>query len=136
MTIVAPLVVLLVWMASQAVKTKAPGIWSKYDLGIVALLGIGAVFLVATTDWAHAQTFGGIALDKLSTGSEVVAGLLVGAGAVGFNVAVPGALKAISNIGQNQPTQAPTATYPPAPAGMSGSVPPDPSTIPSPPAAD
>lgn len=135
MTIVAPLVVLLVYMASQAVKTKAPGIWAKYDLGIVALFGIGAVFLVASTDWAGLQTFGGITLDKLSVGSKIVGGLLVGAGAVGFNVVIPGALKAVSNIGQNQPVPTPTPVFPPSPAGMSGMALPHPDTIPSPPTA-
>lgn len=68
---------------------------------LVALaVGVGAVFLVASSVWAHDQVIAGRALDTLNDSSKVLAGILAGAGAVGLDTV----FKTVRNVGENDPT--------------------------------
>lgn len=71
----------------------------KWATQLVALaIGVGAVFLIAETVWAHEQVIGDKALDALDTASKIVVGIMAGLGATVFHVGV----KAVRNIGENE----------------------------------
>ena len=63
------------------------------------VIAIGTVFLIASSDWGHSQLVDGKALDALNTGSKLLAGLVLGAGANLLHTTVG----AVKNIGENQP---------------------------------
>jgi hypothetical protein len=73
-----------------------PG-WAKPLIGVAA--GIAVVAWGAHTVWAHEQVVNGKALDTLDGASQAFAGTILGALAVGINVALN---HAIPSIGQNQ----------------------------------
>jgi hypothetical protein len=47
--------------------------------------GIGSVFLVSATVWAHQNVLGGVPLDRMNGWSKVAAGLIVGGIATGID---------------------------------------------------
>ena len=63
------------------------------------VIAVGTVFLVASSDWGKSQLVDGKALDTLNTGSKLLAGLVLGAGANLLHTTVG----AIKNVGENQP---------------------------------
>jgi len=65
------------------------------------IVGQAAVWLVATTAWAHEQVIGSKPLDDLNSGSKVLVGLLVAGVAAGISQT----LKAVANVGENQRLQ-------------------------------
>lgn len=71
------------------------------DPRIIQLLvwasGIGAIFLMGDTVWAHSQVIGGHALDTLNAGSKIVAGILTGTGAT----VIDRVESTVRNIGQS-----------------------------------
>ena len=84
-----------------AAITKATGdtLHSAVKVPLAFVLGIATVFAVAASDFGHSQKVSGIPIDKLNGASLVLVGIMVGAVAVGINVAKTVGL----NIGQNQP---------------------------------
>lgn len=92
------LVVALVYAVNEGIKRKLPAVWAAGDIFISLAVGVGAAFLVATTVWAHSEVFRNVALDNMNVGSKIVAGLLVGAGAVFASHT----FDAVKNIGSNQ----------------------------------
>lgn len=67
---------------------------------VAAAIGVGSVFLLAESDWAHEQVVFGIPLDAVNNYSKVVAGVVLGLGGAG--IADKG-INTIANIGENQP---------------------------------
>jgi hypothetical protein len=88
----------LVYVLDEVVKRKFPKVWAAGDLFIALGMGIGVTFLVGATVWAHSEVFRGVALDNMNVASKLVAGLLLGAGAVGVDLLV-GKNAAIRDIG-------------------------------------
>lgn len=99
MTFTAVLCVALVYVvikyANQLIP-DSPG-WSKIKVPLALVVGIGVVFLVAESAWAHDQEFMGKTLDVINDFSKVICGVLLGAGAVGIDTA----LKTVRNVGEN-----------------------------------
>jgi hypothetical protein len=101
---VGVLLVLLTYVGVEILKRSALPIPSGVVPVIALLIGIGVVCLVAQSDFAEAISIDNNpawSLAVLNFYSQIVVGLLLGAGAVGFDTVVR---KAIANIGDNQPT--------------------------------
>lgn len=72
----------LAFVLTDAVKRVIPGKIPAFVLQLLAFaIGVGVIFLVGETVWAHEQVIGKHALDTLDGWSKVTAGLLVGGGA-------------------------------------------------------
>lgn len=67
----------LVYVSVNYVKSLFPTIDGRVTQGLVFLAAIGAVFLAASTVWAHQNVIGGQTLDSLNFGSKVVGGILI-----------------------------------------------------------
>ena len=98
MTFTAVLCVLLVYVFVKYLNELWPnGIPSLVKIPLALAGGVGVVLLVAHSDFAVDQEFMGRTLDTLNGASQVIAGLLVGAAAVGADTA----FKTIRNVGEN-----------------------------------
>lgn len=98
----AALLSLVVFVLVEVVKQLAPeglATDARFVLGSAVGLGIVAAVTVAQTAWGHEQVVGGKPLDQVNTISQVVVGVLLGAGAVGIHKV----LGAVSSIGENPP---------------------------------
>lgn len=98
MTFTALLCVALVYVVVKYANELAPnGLPSAIKIPIAIAAGVGVVFLVGESAWAHDQEFMGKTLDVINGYSKVIAGVLLGAAAVGVDTT----LKTIRNVGQN-----------------------------------
>lgn len=71
----------LAFVLTDAIKRGVPVKLPPFVVQLLAFaVGIGSIFLVGATVWAHTQVIGGHALDTMNFGSKVVAGLIVGGG--------------------------------------------------------
>jgi hypothetical protein len=80
-------------------------------VSLVIVVSFGVTFLVAHTAWAHEQVIGDKRLDDLGVASLVLVSILV----AGAQTALWAGLKAVTNIGENQPAGPPP---PPAPTTL------------------
>lgn len=100
MTFTAILTVAVVYVAVKYLNEVFPnGIPSLIKIPAAVLIGVGAVFLLGESDFAKDQEFMGRTLDMLNDYSKIVAGVLVGAAAVGLDTT----FKTIRQVGENQP---------------------------------
>jgi len=100
MTFEAVLLIGLVIAVTTFVKNVVPTLPSWATSLIALLVGVGAVFLVAESDYASEQVIGGIPLDQANAYSKLIAGVLIGVGGAA-GLAVPG-IRGIANIGENR----------------------------------
>lgn len=94
----AALLIATAFGVTELAKSLIPNLSSRLVVLLTLVVGIGAVFLVGATVWAHQQVVGGHALDQLSVADKFLVGLFVGGGASFTNRV----LGAVSNIGENQ----------------------------------
>lgn len=99
----AALLVVAVFTIVELVKRAVPAATKIGWVTIVIALavGVGLAFLVGASDFGGTQIINGEALDKLNAASKTLVGILVGAGAVGFD----NVLTAVKNVGENQPVE-------------------------------
>lgn len=72
----------LVFALTDSFKRAVPGTLPPVVVQAVAFaIGIGAVFLVGASVWAHSEVIAKVPLSDMNTASKLVAGLLIGAGA-------------------------------------------------------
>jgi hypothetical protein len=96
----AALLVFVAFAITQFVKQLIPGTADPRIVQAAALLvGIGATVLVGHSDWGHKQVIDGIPLDTMNGASQLLVGLAIGSGATALHQT----LRAVSNVGQNQP---------------------------------
>ncbi len=95
----AALVIAAIFGTVEFIKRvwAAQPVWAPPVIAVA--VGIGAMFLLGGTVWAHQEVIGGHALDNLNASSKVVAGVFAGFLAVGLNEGV----KMVKSVGQNQP---------------------------------
>lgn len=119
-TVKAVLCIALVFAVSQAIKLTWPGVWDRFHIWLVFALGVGVVFLVGASVWAHSEIINGYALDDMNVASKIVGGLMIGAGAAFGTFA----LNRVADIGQERvkrPTVRPTGGgRPVAGTGLTG----------------
>lgn len=94
----ALLCVALVYVLNEIVKRKLPVVWEKADLFVALAVGIGVVWLVGATVWGRTELIAGVALSDMNAAEHFVAGLLIGAASVGFDL-VLGKNSVIRDIG-------------------------------------
>lgn len=94
----ALLCVTLVYVLNEVVKRKLPAVWEKLDLFVALAVGVGVVWLVAATIWGRTELISGIALSDMNGAEKIVAGLLIGAASVGFDL-ILGKNSVIRDIG-------------------------------------
>lgn len=99
MEVSAVLAALLVYVFCLVVKHRAPQVWKVAPEPIALAIGVAVAFLVRETVWSDSQVFGGHKLGSLDGWSTLVAGLVLGAMAVGIDRAQD----TVKNVGQNQP---------------------------------
>jgi hypothetical protein len=98
MTFTAVLCVALVYVVIKYANELAPnGLPSLLKIPLAILVGVGVVFLVGESAWAHDQEFMGKTLDVINGYSKVICGVLLGAAAVGVDTT----LKTVRNVGAN-----------------------------------
>lgn len=105
----AAMVFVLTDAAKRAFPAKLPALIVQ---ALAFAIGIGSIFLVGATVWAHTQVIGGHALDTLNAGSKIVAGLLVGGAATLFD-----RLGIVQSRAQDPSSLTLTRTAPPATSG-------------------
>lgn len=93
----AALLALVVFVGVEFLKKILPTLDARIVITSTLAIGIGAVFLVAETVWAHQQVISGKALDELDVASKFVTGIFLAAGATGIHKV----LAAVKNVGEN-----------------------------------
>lgn len=79
------------------VSALVPNLPSQMKPLLAMLISVGSVFLVAETIWAPENVVQGHSLDGLDGWSKLLAGILLGLGAVVLDTT----FKTVRNIGQN-----------------------------------
>lgn len=100
----AALLIAAVYGLTELVKAFLPASLSensKVKAGLAVVVSFVAVFLVGATAWASEQVIGDVHLDKMSVADKVLVSIFV-AGAAAL---VQRGLKAVTNIGENQPEE-------------------------------
>ncbi len=82
---------------AEHLGNTSTGLPSLLKIPIAIVAGIGAVMLMAQTDFAGQQEFFGRTLNIMSGGTQVVVGIVLGAAAVGLDTT----FKTVNNIGEN-----------------------------------
>jgi hypothetical protein len=74
-----------VYAGMNLLKYLTNGKWkSAVTLVVAWAVGVAAVVVYASSDWAAAQVFNDVPLDQLNGASQVIAGVLIGSGASAF----------------------------------------------------
>lgn len=94
----ALLCVTLIYVVNEIIKRKLPVVWEKADLFLALGVGVGIVWLVSATVWGRTELISGIALGDMNAAEKIVAGILLGAASVGFDL-VLGRNSVIRDIG-------------------------------------
>lgn len=121
----ALLCVTLVYVLNEIVRRKLPKVWDKGDLFIALAVGVGIVWLVGATVWGRTELIAGVSLSDMNGAEHIVAGLLIGAASVGFDLLL-GRNSVVRDIGIPLPRTRkgdPPLVVSPAPAHTESTLP-------------
>jgi hypothetical protein len=94
------LLVFATFALTKWLSSVVPNLDSRLKPILAMVIAIGLTFLVSETVWAPENIVQGHSLDELDGWSKLLAGILLGSGAVVLDTA----FKAVKNIGENQPS--------------------------------